>query len=183
MRTKTLVLKYIELSDLKNRVLNNLVDYSTEELNYKPSENEWSISQVIEHLIESETGTNKYVNYKLKNIDEQPKAGLKSYLSSRALNKNMKSDKKFKVPTLFSEPEIGNDYNQLKEKWDNSRMFLIKTVETFPAEKMNRAIFKHTAAGLLNINQTLSFLINHLNHHIPQIDALRIKLANQNKKR
>lgn len=177
------MLKYIELSELKNRILNNLVDFSEEELNYKPSEKEWSIAQVIEHLIESETGTNKYINYKLKNIEEQPKAGLKSYLSSKVLNKKLKSDEKFKVPSVLSEPETGKSYPELKEKWDKSRMYLIKTVENFPKGKSNKAIFKHPKAGLLNMSQTMNFLINHLHHHIPQIDALRIKLANQNKKR
>lgn len=183
MRTNNILLRYIELSDLKNRVLNNLVDFTVEELNYKPSENEWSISQVIEHLIESETGTNKYINYKLKNVDEQPKAGLKSFVSSKVLNKKLKSNEKFKVPSVLSEPEIGKSYAQLKESWDNSRMYLIKTVETFPKNKSKKAIFKHPRAGLLNMNQTLRFLINHIHHHIPQIDALRIKLADQNKKR
>lgn len=183
MRTNNLVLRYIELSDLKNKILNNLVDFTEEELSYKPSEKEWSISQVIEHLIESETGVNKYINYKLKNVEGQPKAGLRSYVSSKVLNKKLKSNEKFKVPSVLPEPEAGKSFNELKEKWDKSRMYLIKTVETFPLNKRNKAIFKHPRAGLLNINQTLSFLINHLNHHIPQIDALRIKLADQNKKR
>ena len=177
MRTNNLVLKYIELSEIKNRILNNLVDYTAEELNFKPSENEWSISQVVEHLIESETGVNKYINFKLKNIKEQPKAGIRSFLNSKVLNKKLKSNEKFKVPKVLSEPELGNDYSDLKEKWDNSRMFLIKTVETFPKGKIKKAIFNHPVAGLLNMHQTMLFLINHLDHHIPQIDALRIKLA------
>tara|TARA_B110001469_G_scaffold56117_1_gene54064 strand:+ start:779 stop:1315 length:537 start_codon:yes stop_codon:yes gene_type:complete len=177
LRTNNLVLKYIELSEIKNRILNNLVDYTAEELNFKPSENEWSISQVVEHLIESETGVNKYINFKLKNIKEQPKAGIRSFLNSKVLNKKLKSNEKFKVPTVLSEPELGNDYSDLKEKWDNSRMFLIKTVETFPKGKIKKAIFNHPVAGLLNMHQTMLFLINHLDHHIPQIDALRIKLA------
>jgi|TARA_B110000240_G_scaffold44271_1_gene49938 uncharacterized damage-inducible protein DinB len=177
LRTNNLVLKYIELSEIKNRILNNLVDYTAEELNFKPSENEWSISQVVEHLIESEAGVNKYINFKLKNIEEQPKAGIRSFLNSKVLNKKLKSNEKFKVPTVLSEPELGNDYSDLKEKWDNSRMFLIKTVETFPKGKIKKAIFNHPVAGLLNMHQTMLFLINHLDHHIPQIDALRIKLA------
>lgn len=177
MRTNNLVLKYIELSELKNRILNNLVDYTEKELNFKPSEEEWSISQVVEHLIESETGVNKYINFKIKKIEEQPKAGIKSFLSSKILNKKLKSIKKFKVPSILSEPELGNDYSDLKEKWDTSRLFLIKTVETFPKEKKNKVVFRHPVAGLLNMHQTMLFLINHLHHHIPQIDALRIKLA------
>ena len=94
MRTNNLVLKYIELSEIKNRILNNLVDYTAEELNFKPSENEWSISQVVEHLIESEAGVNKYINFKLKNIEEQPKAGIRSFLNSKVLNKKLKSNEK-----------------------------------------------------------------------------------------
>ena len=120
---------------------------------------------------------NKYINFKLKNIEEQPKAGIRSFLNSKVLNKKLKSNEKFKVPTVLSEPELGNDYSDLKEKWDNSRMFLIKTVETFPKGKIKKAIFNHPVAGLLNMHQTMLFLINHLDHHIPQIDALRIKLA------
>ncbi|MEN8929027.1 MAG: DinB family protein, partial [Flavobacteriales bacterium] len=178
-----ILLRYIELADLKNRVLNNLVDFSTEELNFKPTEDQWSIAQVLDHLIETETGTNKYVNYTLKTIDLQPRAGVKSYLGSKVLNKKLKSDEKFKVPSMFSEPEKGKSYAELKDKWDKSRIYLIQTVETFPKGKRRKAIFKHPKAGLLNMNQTLLFMINHIHHHIPQIDALRFKLANQNKKR
>ena len=139
MRTNNLVLKYIELSDLKNRILNNLVDYTEEELNFKPSKNEWSISQVVEHLIESETGVNKYINFKLKNVEEQPKVGIKSFFSSKVLNKKLRSNEKFKTPSVLSEPQLGNGYSELKEKWDNSRMFLIKTVETFPKGKRKKS--------------------------------------------
>lgn len=183
MRTNEIILRYIELSDLKNRVLNNISDYTKEELNYKPSEKEWSISQVVNHIIESETGVNKYINYKLQKIEEQPNSGIKSFFSSKVLNSKLKSNEKFKIPSVLGEPILAENFIELKEKWDKARMYLIKTVETYPKGKMKKAIFKHPVAGLLNINQTMLFLINHLNHHIPQIDALRIKLADQNKKR
>lgn len=179
MRTNKLVLKYIELSNLKGNLLDKIKDLSPEELNYKFSDSEWSISQVIEHLIESETGTNKYINFRLKNINEQPSVGLANYIKSTVLNKKMKSEQKFKVPTIFSEPVVGANFNQLKEKWDNSRMFLIQTVETFPKDKMNKAVFKHTKAGLLSMNQTMSFFINHLKHHIPQVTSLLLRIENQ----
>lgn len=179
MRTNKLVLKYIELSNLKGEILDKLKEYSPEQLNFKPSEKQWSISQVIEHIISSETGVNKYINYRLKDINEQPKVGLQNYIKSQVLNQKLKSEKKFKVPSVLSEPEMGSNYNQLKEKWDNSRMYLIKTVENFPKEKMNKAVFKHPRAGLLSMNQTMSFFINHLKHHIPQIEALILKIDSE----
>ncbi len=182
MRTNKLVLKYIELANLKGQILKSVESYSVEQLNFKPSESEWSISQVIEHLIESETGTNKYISYRLKNIQEQPSVGLANFLKSKVLNKKLKSDQKFKVPSVLSEPEVGADYPSVKEKWDKARLYLIQTVENYPKEQLNKAVFKHPRAGLLSMNQTLAFMINHLNHHIPQIDRLRLMLEDQNKK-
>lgn len=182
MRTNKLILKYIELSDLKEKLLLSIAHYSPEELNFKPTEKEWSISQVIEHLIDSETGINKYINYRLKNIQEQPSVGLKNYLKSKVLNKKLQSSKKFKVPSVLSEPEKGSNFGELKEKWDSSRMFLIKTVETYPKEQLNKAVFLHPKAGLLSMNQTLSFLINHLKHHIPQVNNLKVTLDNKAKR-
>ena len=183
MRTNKLVLKYIELANLKDQVLKSVENYSIEQLNYKPSENQWSISQVINHIIESETGTNKYINYRLKNIHEQPSVGLTNFLKSKVLNKKLKSNQKFKVPSVLSEPETGENYAAIKEKWDKARLYLIQTVENYPKEQLNKAVFKHPRAGLLSMSQTLAFMINHLNHHIPQIERLRLMLEDQNKTR
>lgn len=182
MRTNKLILKYIELSDLKERLLKSISQYSQEELSFQPAHKEWCISQVVEHLIDSETGINKYINFRLKNIDEQPSVGLKNFLKSKILNNKLQSNQKFKVPSVLSEPEKGADFATLKEKWDSSRMFLIKTVETFPKEKLNKAVFLHPKAGLLSMNQTLSFFINHLKHHIPQIENLKSMLDNKPKR-
>ncbi len=179
MRTNKLILKYIELSDLKEKLLLSIASYSEEELNYRPDKNEWCIAQVLEHLIDSETGINKYINYRLKNIAEQPKVGLKNFLKSKFLDKKLQSNQKFKVPSVLSQPERGSNYTELKEKWDSSRMFLIKTVETFPKEQLNKGVFLHPKAGLLSMNQTLSFLINHLKHHIPQVNRLKEVLDNK----
>ena len=179
MRTNKLVLKYIELSNLKGNLLDKIKDLSTAELNHKFSESEWCITQVIDHLVESETGINKYINFRHKNINEQPSVGLTNYIKSKVLNKKLKSEEKFKVPSGLSQPEAGADFEQLKEKWDDSRMFLIKTVETFPKDKMNKAVFMHPRAGLLSMNHTMSFFINHLKHHIPQVDSLLLRLENQ----
>lgn len=179
MRTNKLILKYIELSDLKEKLMNSIKEYSQEELNYKPSPEQWGISEVIEHLIDSETGINKYINFRLQNINEQPSVGLKNYLKSKVLNKKLQSNQKFKVPDVLPQPQSGADYASLKEKWDNSRMYLIQTVEGFPNDKLNKGVFLHPKAGLLSINQTLSFFINHLKHHIPQVNNLKMTLDNK----
>ena len=180
-RINKLMLKYIELANLKGNILEDAKKMTQEELNFKPSEKEWSFSQVISHIIESETGTNKYVNKKIKDQNNLPKSGIRNYIASKALDYNMKSNRKFKTPKVLSEPINETSFIELKTKWDKSRSFLIETVENFPTDKLNKSIFKHPVAGNLNILQTLSFMTNHLKHHVHQLESIKLKLSKKSK--
>jgi uncharacterized damage-inducible protein DinB len=165
--------KHQELISLKNEWLEWIKDISNEKLNHKNSENEWSITQVFTHIIESESGTNKYINYKLKEVDSLDKTSLKNSINSKGLNMALKSSKKFKAPKVVSNPINDLDFNTISEKWNKSREFLADTVSNFPKEAVGKAIFKHPKAGKFNINQTLDFLINHMKHHQMQIDRIK----------
>ena len=112
----------------------------------------------------------------MKTSSELPNTGIKNFLASKILNSKLNSEQKFKVPKILSQPDNGISFDELKENWDNSRLYLINTVENFPKDKMNKAIFKHPVAGKLSISQTLSFMINHLKHHVPQINNLKENL-------
>jgi len=175
------MLKYIELEGLKGQVLDEIKELSQEEINKKPSESEWSISQVVSHLIDSETGVNKYVNNKLKKPNELTRSGIKGFIASRILNKKLQSSQKFQIPKIIAHPNNGISFDELNENWTKSRLFLIETVENFPKDKINKAIFKHPVAGKLSMDQTLSFMINHFKHHLPQINKLK-KMFEENSK-
>lgn len=164
--------KHQELIDLKENWLNQIKSVSYDKLNIKPSEDKWSITQIISHIIESETGTNKYVNYKLKEVDSLKNTGLKNLINSKGLNTALKSDKKFKAPAVVSNPANDLDFDTLKNQWDKSREYLANTVNNFPKKALKKAIFKHPVAGPLNILQTFDFLINHIKHHQKQLDDL-----------
>lgn len=164
--------KLNQLEKLKNDWLSIAEKYNSEQITYKFDKNEWSLSQLITHIIGSEIGTGKYLNQKLKEIENLDKTGLKNKLNSITLNMALKSSKKFKVPKVLGEPENGATYEELKTSWDNSREKLNQTIKKIPKQYYNKAIFKHPIAGPLNINQTLDFLINHLKHHQSQISKI-----------
>lgn len=169
---KKLAKKHQELIELKNAWLTQIKDIPAEKLNHKNSEDEWSLTQVFSHIIESETGTNKYINYKLKEIDSLANTGFKNMLNSMGLNSALKSNKKFKAPQVVSNPTNNLTYTEIKEQWDKSREYLAKTVSDYPSNAIKKAIFKHPKVGYLNILQTLDFLINHIKHHQKQLDRL-----------
>lgn len=164
--------KHQELIDLKEKWINQIKDLTPEKLNHKDSEQEWSITQVFSHIIESETGVNKYINYKLKDVDSLSNTGFKNIINSKGLNRALKSDKKFKAPKVVSNPTNDLDFETIKSNWDKSREYLANTVNSFPDKVLKKAIFKHPVVGYLNILQTFDFLINHLKHHQNQLDRL-----------
>lgn len=164
--------KINQLEELKKEYLDVLSKYSQEQLNLQFEEGEWSLSQVVHHIIGSETGTGKYIHQKLKEIDTQDSTGLKNKMNSIALATALKSSKKFKVPKVLGEPENGFTYEELKTSWDENRARLIETVNRIPEKEHKKVIFKHPVAGPFNISQTLDFLINHLVHHKHQLKKI-----------
>lgn len=170
--------KIAQLEAQKKEILTQLETYSYDQLNRNYAENEWSLTQVISHIIESETGTGKYLNKKLKDVEVLKNTGLKNKMNSIMLGTALKSSKKFKAPKVVANPTNNLTYDELKTKWDENRQKLIETINLVPKEIHNKAIFKHPIAGPLNINQTIDFLVNHLTHHRHQIKKIAKELKN-----
>lgn len=160
----------------KERVLDLIKDLDQEKLTKKPNENEWSLAQVVAHLIDSETGISKYIYKKSQGLDDLKNTGLKNSFMSYQLNKNLKSDKKFKAPKVVSSPPNTESYEELKERWDHARDRFKSVLEKLPKSAYKKQIFKHPRVGYLNIKQTLAFMGHHIGHHIPQIEKIKESL-------
>lgn len=169
---KKLYNKFNQLEDLKNQVLKMIESIKKENLYAKSTEEKWSVVQILNHILESETGTTKYIRKKLKTPDALKAINFKSKLKGSLLMLALKSSFKFKAPKVLGEPSNETPIEELLEKWNNTRTFLKQTIQNFPEELLEKQIFKHPKSGHMNIFQTLDFLNNHLNHHIVQIKKL-----------
>ncbi len=136
-----------------------------------PADGGWSISQVVNHIIIAEYGTNQYIGKKLLALDSLSKAGVSNQLKSRALKVALKSPKKFAAPPALPDPE-NRDKDRTLEQWEVVRQDLYKTFESLPIESLDREIFKHPVVGYLTPEQTLHFLNDHLHHHLRQINRI-----------
>ncbi len=160
----------------KEEIINLIKGIDKDKLTKKPSEDEWSLTQVVAHLIDSETGISKYIHKKSQELDELKNTGIKNSFMSYQLNKNLKSDKKFKAPKVVSSPPNTESFEELTQRWEETRKRFLSVIEKLPKSAHKKQLFKHPRVGYLNIKQTLSFMAHHINHHIKQIESIKQSL-------
>lgn len=135
---------------------------------------EWSIAQVVEHILSSETGTLGYMKKKSSGgWDALDDAGDEHHDSSAAINARLESNERYKAPDVLPEPTNSISLHQLFEKWNTLRSELIAFVSSIQPEHFHKLVFRQPAAGMLTVLHALEFMDAHLRHHLPQIERIR----------
>ena len=136
-------------------------------------EGEWSIAQVVEHLLASEKGTLGYMKKKssggwdaLEDEAEQHRA------SSAAINARLESNERYKAPEVLPEPTNAQSLHALFSAWNELRKEMHAFLESVEPQHLHKLVFRQPAAGMLTVLQTLEFMDAHLRHHIPQIERI-----------
>ncbi len=140
-----------------------------------PAEGGWSGAQVVRHLIGAETGITALLEKQAtKPADQLPSAGLKSCFRSRLMTWMMaQPDKRFKAPARLGEPTAeAVEVERLRQEWATTRQKLGRVIVSFPVSHRSRAVFQHPRAGWLTLQQTLRFMIDHVQHHQQQVKRL-----------
>ncbi|MEC1722963.1 DinB family protein [Schinkia azotoformans] len=162
--------KFDYLSELLKSVRKQLLDevdaLSDKQLNQKLSEDKWSVSQVIRHLI----FIDEIVLPALKKAVQQEK-------SMRVVDKNIAFilDRKNKLRSPFPDPStVFMSKDELLKKLNHVRTPLIEylgqlTEETVFEDKS----MVHPLFGPMNIKQILEFMALHEKRHIEQIKELK----------
>jgi hypothetical protein len=135
---------------------------------------EWSIAQVVEHLLASETGTLGYMKKKSSGgWDALEDAGETHHASSAAINARLESNERYKAPDVLPEPSNTVALGELFEKWNALRTELVEFVSHIQPEHFHKLVFRQPAAGMLTVLHALDFMDAHLRHHLPQIERIQ----------
>lgn len=163
--------KFDKLESDRKKLVQKLSIYSNDQLNKKNENGDWSPMQIIEHLIEAEAGSLKYMQKKLSFNPELETTGWKQ--STRFLGFQMffRSPIKVKAPKGVAEdlPDF-SDFETTIERWEKERQILKIWLENTPDNLWDKCIFKHPVIGRLSIYHTLGFHDEHLRRHTKQIN-------------
>ncbi len=168
----------ISLLTLKTDIiLNYLENYDPEILQKKPGEEQWSVIQVLNHLIMSESASLSYVKKKILGIDTVKNVGLKEKLKMKIMQLSFNGRNKFKAPAYVSSPDNHDSLQDIKVKWARVRKDLRDFAENYPAENIRKAIYRHPISGRISLPHMFDFFRYHVFHHQRQIERiLNIKI-------
>ncbi len=138
-------------------------------LNQPPQPDKWSALQVVYHLYLSETLSVSYLAKKISS-GPHPSTGMGETLRYLLLKYVLATPLKFKAPRAVGENLPDNlEKIALFKDYDETRENLRTMLDSFPADRLNEAIYKHPKVGYLNMEQTVGFLYAHFIHHEKQI--------------
>lgn len=156
------------IEDLYSR----LQAHSEEQLNRKPGPQQWSVLQVMHHLIQAETLSERYVRKKLSFNPELKPVGLAGAFRLFLVRINFVLPFKYKAP-----PGVGDgvlpDSSTLEDtiqQWRKQRQSLKELLDGLPEGYHNKALYKHPLAGKLSLVQMLDFFEFHIQRHLGQIE-------------
>lgn len=164
---------YLTLEEQRQALLNCIQNRSEQELAHH-SMGKWSIAQVLSHLIASEQLSVNYLNKKILGIKEAPNTGLIEELKMLVLIISQRIPFiKFTAPKKVVEKTTPyQTAEEIQEAWEKARSELKEVLTHFQDDQLKRKVFKHPIVGMINIEQALRFLQEHIIHHTPQIKKL-----------
>lgn len=166
--------KWNELEAAKYAAMSILASSTPEQRSYKPSGESWSMIQVIQHILFSEGGTLGYMVKKTSSGWEVlDRVGDEQIANGTRLVDRLASGEKYKAPAVLPEPDGEETYESLEKRWNALREQYALFLNQLPNEFNDRLIFKQPAAGMLTLEYTLDFLIEHVKHHLPQLETLK----------
>ncbi|WP_157600719.1 DinB family protein [Rufibacter sp. DG15C] len=138
----------------------------------KPAEDQWSAAQLYYHLWKVEQVVIQSIKDNMASDRKRRPISFNTRWRSFLLNMFLILPTKLKVPKVIGEmPETVNPM-EVEKNWQDTRNTLQQFLTDFPAELLDKEIFKHPRAGVISLGQTLDFLIEHANHHKRQMKSL-----------
>ncbi|WP_124727682.1 DinB family protein [Staphylospora marina] len=159
------------LTGIRQQLLQTIRSLSHKDLNRRPSDAEWSVAQIAEHLHLVERAVASQIRHGLFEISETP-------FVERPIETVLDRSVRVKVPNPALEPKnepISSD--ELTEKLTRSREQLLEAIKGFTPEDLRRRAFSHPLFGMLSLQQWITFLEYHERRHLEQISETMKKLG------
>ena len=159
----------------RNALLEDLARLNDAQLRRKPSPNNWSLLEIVQHMVLSEREV-------LEGLPESKeliarKRGFRARLIYAVVLAVLRWNIPVPVPSDGMVPDGNTSLSELHHQWDENLCWLRDYLETIKAEDLQRAIFRHPIAGPMTVVQTIHLAKLHFDVHLRQIRKAQVQLA------
>ncbi len=160
----------------RKAMISELETWSEQDLRFKPN-GAWNALQVVDHIINSEKGTLGYMMKKtMAKVKELPTRGEVEQSAADQLNAALKSDRKWKAPDVLPDPSDNRSLKEMVAYWEGLQLKMREFTSNLDAAYDDKLIFRHPLSGRLDMEQTVTFLANHIEHHMHQIERIKAEI-------
>lgn len=152
--------------EARTKLLETVDGLSDEELNWKASEDEWSVRQVLEHLYLMEGGVTKTIQSQLTKEETHETAG-------KPIERTVDRSTKVDAPDFAKPGDSFATAAELKDKLKASHTSLQQLEDSVPTEQLKARSYPHPVFGDMSLDQWIPFVGYHELRHIEQIEEVK----------
>ncbi|MCA1062074.1 DinB family protein [Rossellomorea sp. AcN35-11] len=154
--------------EIREKMKESFWDLPLEKLNEKPSEEEWSIAQIVLHLAGAEK---RFLTLALESADNHSNSSEKNPVDLSVFED---PSRKLKAPI-----EPSSDFQpkeDLAHALEESRSYTLRFLELYTKKGLDKRSMHHHRFGEMPIWQVLELLGKHEQRHIIQIEEVKRRI-------
>lgn len=164
---------FFQLEEQRSNLLDVYSQLTSEQLRFKPELESWNLLQVMRHIVTAEKQSIIYIQRRIGMNTKLTKAGMGSTLRYLILKFAFILPIKFKAPKIAEVHEPYPEIDLMKKEWESTRSELKQILDETDENVLASTVYKHPRAGLLNMNQALGFMKDHIKHHLKQVSRIQ----------
>jgi uncharacterized damage-inducible protein DinB len=162
-----LLARFARMEAERRQFLSKLEHLDPSLLAASPAPGAWSVAQVVRHLAIAEARSTDYLEKKL-NVGGHAPVGADALFRLALLRAAMILPLRYKAPAIVATVPPCT-FAEARSEWDRVRQRMAASYTALPEELVGHGLYKHPAAGKLNVLQGLAFMGDHVRHHRKQV--------------
>jgi hypothetical protein len=167
-----------EMYDRSRRaLLDDLANLDDHQLRRKPGHRDWSILQIVQHMVLAERDVMQYLPEPKELIAR--KRGLRAQIFYLVVLLILKWNIRVPVPSKGMVPDGNSSLSELRQQWDKNLRWLRGYLDSLKSEDLKRAVFSHPVAGPLTGPQAGKLAQYHFDAHFRQIKRVKALIISE----
>ena len=160
--------KFERYDRTRGALLEDLANLNEDQLKKKPRPSEWSILQIVQHMVLAERDVMQYLPEPKELIHR--KRGLRARIFYVVVILILRWNIRVPVPSKGMEPDGNTSLSEVRRQWDENMRWFREYIDSLEPEDLKRAVFSHPIAGPLTGLQAGTLAQYHFEAHLRQIN-------------
>jgi hypothetical protein len=162
----------LEIYDQKRlALLEDLAEFTDDQLRAKPDSKDWSILQIVQHMVLAERDVMQYLPEPKELIDR--KKGLRARILYLVVLLILRWNIRVPVPSEGMVPDGNTSLPVLRQQWDENLRWFRGYLDSVKPDDLNQAVFSHPIAGPLTGPEAGTLAQYHFDAHLRQIKKVK----------